>query len=66
MRFRLHEASQQEHKVEAQADHKAAAPVHVEGSTSGKTSNSNDTAVWSANPQLEQVGTFRRGKPLRT
>ncbi|KIP11348.1 hypothetical protein PHLGIDRAFT_124988 [Phlebiopsis gigantea 11061_1 CR5-6] len=62
VRFRLHEASRQEHEIEAQADHNAA-PVRGEGGTSESKLRSSDTAIWSANPQLEQVGPFRKGKP---
>ena len=63
VRFRLHEASRQEVKAEHPADHKTDHPDQAAGSVSEKNPKPGDAPIWSANPQLDQVGPLRRGKP---
>lgn len=54
VRFRVHEASRQEHK----AEHKLEAGAHRD-----TKSPSAPPGIWSSNPRLEQVGPLRRGSP---
>lgn len=70
VRFRLHEANRQEHKAEHSAGQNGAPSAQPDRkandgaeSNSDKTSQTVEPPIWSSNPQLEQVGPFRRGKP---
>jgi hypothetical protein len=68
VRFRLREASRQEHKAEQsdkngkdRKDGKASDDDHKESKT--PPAGGNPSPIFSSNPQLEQVGPFRRGQP---
>ncbi|EKM53385.1 uncharacterized protein PHACADRAFT_186064 [Phanerochaete carnosa HHB-10118-sp] len=64
VRFRVHEANQQEIKVEQKLENGSAPGPENHKLEPGQTIPPlSGVPVWSANPTLEQVGPLRRGKP---
>lgn len=68
VRFRLHEASRQEHKIEHQLENGSAPRPSTDSkahtaSPPSPPSPPLQPAIFSADPRLEQVGPFRRGQP---
>lgn len=59
VRFRVHEASREEIKVEHKLEHSN----HSNGDATPKSLPSEELPIFAANPHLEEVGPFRRGKP---